>query len=219
MLFASAVEALLQTSLRRHEPRALAVAELLWLWGHIGELEGRRSGLRSGAIALERAASALNVTLRELRSSGDPQTDAWLGERAAGCTAAMRGLKAWILSPGPESLEALSARVASDIRIIVTQEWRDMPWQDPGPAAARRRHVLGMAMIRNVGIALLPLAVLLVIESTDVLALSPVARGQALLASIVWSIVTLLMTLDPDFTARMAAAKESMATLRQGTKN
>jgi hypothetical protein len=102
-----------------------------------GQLRGRNKVLRS----LELAARCLEHNLPTRLQGQDPETDAWLREKAAGQAAAMRGLKRWVLVPKPDTREHFIERISQDLVRTTVGDWDGLECAEPAegkPSRVRR---------------------------------------------------------------------------------
>lgn len=191
----------------RREPLGAALVSLASVLERLQRTPLGAGKPESNLMAIETAATAVRWYMRGSGASGDRRTDAWRHERADGVAAAMRELKMWVLVPGSDTQERLHERIGRDVASIAEGRWHDVPWVNAGPGTARRRRRLAVVVMRNIVIAAIPLGGLLGVQASGVLALDSQTRKSALFASGAWALVTLVMTFDPDFAARLDAAK------------
>jgi tetratricopeptide (TPR) repeat protein len=207
----SACFAIALRRIRKRDPLAAALGSIADLIGDLREARARGTALATSLNVhrLETAAAALQEHLRSCEPTGDQRTDEWLRGRAAGIAAAVRGLKAWVITPGPDTSKVLEARLERDIDNIAESRWSSLTWEDPVPIAAGRRRRLWMQILQNIVIAAAPLVSLLALESTGVLQLHGGTEDQAFLAAMLWAGFTLLITLDPDLMAKFVLVREA----------
>jgi hypothetical protein len=200
--------------LRRDDPYAAAVTSLVSVLVQLrtGVDPVDRREVRSVVSTLEDAAAGLLDHLRGLEPTGDLRSDAWLSGRATGIAAAVRNLKSWVLSPGPESFDALAIRIEQDVKSVGNGYWRDLEWVDPAVAAARERRLWVITTLRNLVLAALPLIAVLIAESVGIL--TGTTANQLLLASVTWGVVSLLVTFDPSFGEKLGALKDARAAMK-----
>ncbi|HEX2078045.1 MAG TPA: hypothetical protein VHG08_10055 [Longimicrobium sp.] len=114
-----------------------------------GQLRGRNRVLHS----LELAARCLERNLPSRLQGQDPETDAWLREKAAGQAAALRGLKRWVLVPKPDTREHFIERISQDLVRTTVGDWDGLECAAPTEAkpSRARRAVRTLAPIAMIG--------------------------------------------------------------------
>jgi tetratricopeptide (TPR) repeat protein len=206
---------ILERRCSRADPWAACLGALLSALAGVERLRAQRTADEERVTEdIETAARTLQLTMRRTMDRHDGTTDVWFAQRIAGHVSALRSLKGWVVSPGPESLGALEERLGQDIRAVARRQWRELEWVDPEPLAASRRRLVSMMVIRNLVIGAAPAVGLFVVESLGLVELGDTVRDQAFLAALVWAAVTLLTTLDPEFSSRLGAVRESITTMR-----
>src|SRR5262249_39412746 len=135
----------------------------------------------------------------------------WFRARANRWAAAVFELKKWVLSPMPDTYHHFIDRIASMLVQVIEGTWDrwdsfDMPATNP--AARRRVWLVRTGTATRVLIVTFTPAVLLIILQHSRYALSGPAATSAGLIAFAWVGITLLTTLDPAYSGKIAVLKD-----------
>jgi hypothetical protein len=157
---------------------------------------------------------------RQLRS-GDDLTDIWLSEKAAQFAAALRDKKKWVLTPKLDTRDAFIRCMRHYLIIAAVHDWdsleRITPEQLSRPRAWQSR---ATTALRTLVVAGMPLAGLWLIQQTSFLLAGTIAE-YATAGALLWAMLALITTLDPQFQTKIAAIKDVSSLLARsdsGTK-
>jgi hypothetical protein len=136
-------------------------------------------------------------------------------ERLARSAAAIRGFQLWVALPNSGTWAELRRRCIGILGTVLLKEFDSLPDDVPLPLDPPTRLRIVVAWLRTLVVAAVPLAVTLALRH---LAILPAGTwtNSALLISVVWAAVALMMLIDPLFTARMSAVKDLTSILRGG---
>lgn len=161
---------------------------------------------------LEAASMTLRHTLPRTRRSGDDVTDAWATQHYAAAGEAVRSLKKLVLVPRANSTEQLQSKTRAAVVAILDGAWDSLPRHDPPRVATSLVAGTGRFM-RAIAVAALP-ALFLVAAKANGFALPGEIRRFAEIGAWVWAFVGLMIAIDPDFAAKITAAKSVTSLLR-----
>jgi hypothetical protein len=138
----------------------------------------------------------------------------WLARRAAGWAEAIRHIQRQIIAPVPGSQGKIEALLAHEIRCVVTGDLGALAWREPPPPPSRRATLRRQAVsaARSLLVAALPLAAVLAAQPL-VHASAPVF-GWARIATAVWALLYVLLSIDPAMRDKIGAARD-LASLVQ----
>jgi hypothetical protein len=140
----------------------------------------------------------------------------WLARRAAGWAEAIRHIQRQVIAPIPGGQGKVEALLAHEIRCLVTGDLGALTWREPPPppsprATIRRRAV---SAVRATVVAALPLAA--VLAAQPLVHSSPAVFGWARIATAVWALLYVLLSIDPAMRDKIGAARD-LASLIQTT--
>jgi hypothetical protein len=132
----------------------------------------------------------------------------WLGRRAAGWAEAIRHMERQVIASVPEGRGKVEALLVHEIRCLVTGDLGALAWRQPPPLPPRlttlRRQAISTA--RAVVVAALPLAV--VLAAQPFLHASPRLFDWARIATAVWALLYVLLSIDPAMRDKIGAARD-----------
>jgi hypothetical protein len=142
------------------------------------------------------------------RLQSDIATDGWFQRMAKQMATALRALKPWVLMPKPDTREQFIARIADTFVHAAAGEWDALARSEAEPQTQRqiwRARVTDV--IRAVVTALLPLLGVWGIQQSPLAVPQPVA-GYMTIGSLIWLVLTLLVSLDTSFHAKLRAMED-----------
>ena len=189
---------LLQHRPSRDLPHATATDALLRVVASMRAVEGcpDPATRRTWADFLEDSANAIARHLRSFSGSGDPATDEWLSLRASGFTAYFRGLKRWVYHPGSTTWADLEQVLTEQFGHVALGNWRDVGWEEPGPAVTRAKRLRLTNVVRTAVVALLPAIAFLAIQASPY-RFSDELAGRFQLGIVLWGILYVLIGWTP----------------------
>jgi hypothetical protein len=156
---------------------------------------------------LEIIASCLQYDLpRRLQS--DIATDNWFQQMAEQMAAAQRALKPWVLMPKPDTYEQFIARIGKAFVHAATGEWDALPRSEGEPQTQRQRWRTRVTDVaRALVIALVPLLGFWGIQQSPLAVPQPMA-GYVTIGSLIWLVLTFLISLDSSFHAKLRVMED-----------
>jgi hypothetical protein len=138
----------------------------------------------------------------------------WLARRAAGWAEAIRHIQRQVIAPVPGGQGKVEALLAHEIRCLVTGDLGALAWREPPPPPSRRATLRRQAVsaARAVVVAALPLAA--VLAAQPLVHASPAAFDWARIATAVWALLYVLLSIDPAMRDKIGAARD-LASLMQ----
>lgn len=146
--------------------------------------------------------------------SSDTNTDYKIFQSASERATFLRSLKMWIATPMPTTRQDLAVSVAKNLMSAARGDWNSfdrLPLEEVKTGALQTR-ILGA--IRAVFVAGLPAVILWLARRPPLHLVMP---SYANMAVLIWAVVTLLVELDPRFTAKAEALK-TIKDVFSGTK-
>jgi hypothetical protein len=211
---------------RQSEARlpAMHIAASLFdaLWGlQQAETYWLGSRIRASAITdVYRAARIAQYRLLQLLPDTEAVTKAWRTRQAGWIAAAFSDKLTWLITPKPNTREALSEKLGPAIVAVLSGAWDDLELKtnDDGHATPRPPlTVIAMDVLRTGLIAALPLAIYLLAEWCDVLTgIDAATNGWLKIGSLVWAVFTVMFRLDPQLKDKVAALKDAATMLKPG---
>jgi hypothetical protein len=163
---------------------------------------------------LEGAASSLSRDLLPEPAVSRLGSGDWLARRAAGWAEAIRHIQRQVIAPIPGGQAKVEALLAHEIRCLVTGDLGALAWREPPPPPSRhatlRRQAISAA--RAFVVAALPLAA--VLAAQPLVHASPAVFSWARIATAVWALLYVLLSIDPAMRDKIGAARD-LADLMQ----
>jgi hypothetical protein len=161
---------------------------------------------------LERAAVCLSFGIQHSTALPSIASRAILQEKCSGAAAAIRALQIPVMFPDSKTLEPLRDTVARTIVIVVRDNLDLLPRET---AAAVEHHGLSriIPVLRTIIIGIIPSAVLFATHYSG-LSLSSTFNNWAILATILWAVITLLSLLDPLYATRIKTMGDLISAFR-----
>jgi hypothetical protein len=195
--------------LNRARPDLRIVDRLVWLlftietrergWGQVG-LQARLVDLLEDiALLLEHFRPA------RLRA-GDPTTDAWLRQESVRLAQSFRELKKWVCMPRDGTRRDLLHRLAQSLLCAATGNWDALERLDMSASVAPKWYSRVWHASCALGIAVLPLGALVALRAVG-LGFSTGLHDVAVVAALLWLVVSALLWLDPSFRAKTEALR------------
>ena len=132
----------------------------------------------------------------------------WLARRAAGWAEAIRHMQRQVIAPIPGGQGKVEAFLVHEIRCLVTGDLGALTWREPPSPPSRRatlrRQVISAA--RAIVVAALPLAVVLIAQ--PFLHASSGLFGGARIATAIWALLYVLLSIDPSMRDKIGAARD-----------
>ena len=140
----------------------------------------------------------------------------WLARRAAGWAEAIRHIQRQVIAPTPGGQGKAEALLTHEIRCLVTGDLGALAWREPPPPPSRRATIRRQAVsaARAIVVAALPLAA--VLAAQPLVHASPALFGWARIATAVWALLYVLLSIDPAMRDKIGAARD-LASLIQTT--
>ena len=164
-------------------------------------------------VQLERAARALAKDVPRCLNASDPVTSQWLSGRALGMAASIRQLKMALLTPREGSRAYVEDEIWRRLDAILTGRFDELAWTDVShtgdPGDLRTR--VG-SWVRTFVIVLGPLIALSIVQLTAFAIERPYADWLRF-GAVIWALVSLMIRLDPLFTATLDAAGKLRSAL------
>jgi hypothetical protein len=132
----------------------------------------------------------------------------WLARRAAGWAEAIRHMQRQVVAPIPGGQGKVEALLIHEIRCLVTGDLGALAWREP-PSPPSRRATLRRQVIsatRAIVVAALPLAVVLLAQ--PFLHASPGLFSWARIATAIWALLYVLLSIDPSMSEKIGAARD-----------
>jgi hypothetical protein len=167
---------------------------------------------------LEWAARLLTRDLLPLLSLDYLASGDWLRQRAAGWAEAVRHLQRQMLAPVPGSWPKLQARLRHEIQCLAAGDLGALAWRQP-PRIPSRRETLGrksIEVLRAVLVAALPIGAVLTAQAA--LHFSSGVFRWASIATGVWALLYVIITLDPAIRDKIETARSLTSTLHDARK-
>jgi hypothetical protein len=166
-------------------------------------------------IARELEFAARSLT-RDLLSAGVTSflgSGDWLNRRAAGWAEALRHIQRQVVAPIPGSQAKLESTLAHEIRCLATGDLGALAWRQPPPRPPRRTVLRqqAIATLRTILVAALPLAIVLAVQ--PFLHASPGLFGWARIATGIWALLYVLLSLDPAIRDKIDTAQSMVGLL------
>lgn len=203
-------------TLARSRPRAAILDGLIDLISYIdrSDLRNDLSNRRYWMLLLEEAAKRLERDLPKTFPCRDPQTTAWVQERAAGAAAALRSMKRHIAVPAPGSWDRLAAGLRQDAAALVSGNLGLMRWTQPPSAQARRKSLLhrALAATQQVLVAAIPVIVVFALQSVLKLSGSNLALARGV--TIFWAVFYIVISIDPALVSKIQQARDVLTEIK-----
>jgi hypothetical protein len=195
-------------------PDAVIVNELVTILQEVEQnpdqwidLKARRGWMARLEIVADRMEQDIPRQLR----SGDAATDEWMRKTARQIAAALRAKKKWLLTPKADTRQHFVRAMARNLVHAAMGDW------DSFEKAELQAPMLSWpARVANLAATLLksafPLLALLVIQRVYP-AFNALVGDYALSGAILWFVVSLLASLDPQYKDKLAGAGEALKLL------
>jgi hypothetical protein len=156
-------------------------------------------------VKLEAIATSIEQHLRQVRP-GDQRTRYVVRDQGTQIGNGIRGLKAWVLVPRPDTRYHLLLRVRDDLIKAAYGHWDLM---ERLPIEGLARSVAGRIVeaARNLLIAALAPAVLWILQQSPMQLSGNVLTGAQFLVATI-SIIYVLLAIDPNFPTKIQAVKD-----------
>jgi hypothetical protein len=167
---------------------------------------------------LEWAARRITRDLLPLLSLSYLASGDWLRQRAAGWAEAVRHLQRQMLAPVPGSWPKLEAQLRHEIQCLATGDLGALAWRQP-PQAPSPRDTLGrktIEVLRTILVASLPIGA--VLTGQAVLHFSSGVFRWASIATGVWALLYVIISLDPAIRDKIETARSLTGTLHDARK-
>ena len=177
------------------------------IWLDIGEDEWMESANRAEIVTgLERAASCLERNLAGQLRAGDTLTNVQVSNATAEMAYALRSLKQWALTPKPDTYEHLRRRVAESFLSATRGHWDSLPRATP-PKLTLAEGVSSKASraLKTLLSGSIPLVTLVAVRRLGIPLEGQIGQ-YATLGVILWSALTLLRLIDPEFKSTLEAS-------------
>jgi hypothetical protein len=200
----------------RQDPLLAAIESLLLVLHDLRSARGYR-GIDQRLYHcrhLEFAARCLTRDLLPLSRVSRLGSGTWLARRAAGWAEAIRHVQRQVIASVPDGQRKAEGLLAHDIQCLVTGDLGALAWRDP-PSPPPRRATLrrqAISAIRAIVVAVLPLAA--VLAAQPFLHASSSLFGWARIATAVWALLYVLLSIDPAIRDKIGAARD-LASLMQ----
>jgi hypothetical protein len=142
----------------------------------------------------------------------------WLKQRAAGWAQALRHMQREIVAPVPGGQSKLEAKLRHEIRCLATGDLGALAWRQPPPSPSRRTTLARKTIetLRTILVAALPLGAVLVGHavlhfSTEVFRWAGIATG-------VWALLYVVISLDPAIRDKIETARSLADTLHEARR-
>jgi hypothetical protein len=132
----------------------------------------------------------------------------WLGRRVAGWAEAIRHMQRQVIAPVPGGRGKVEALLVHEIRCLVTGDLGALAWREPPPPPPRRTTLRRQAVsaARAIVVAALPLAA--VLGAQPFLHASPSLFDWARIATAIWALLYVLLSIDPAMREKIGAARD-----------
>ena len=139
----------------------------------------------------------------------------WFKQRAAGWAEALRQMQREIVVSVPGRQPKLEAKLRREIRCLATGNLMGLPWRQPPPSPSRRTTLVRKAIeiLRTILVAALPLGAVLVVQA--VLHLNTGVFRWAIIATAVWALLNIVISLDPAIRDKIDTARSLAQTLNE----
>jgi len=200
-----------QRHVSSHYPQMLVVDRLLHLMSHLEEKEPLREPVHKRVITnyLEEVAVSFETDIPAYLRSGDSATNTWLKQTCCCIAATLRDFKKWVLLPREDTTELLQRRIAAMLIHAALGQWDHIERMEAQATRSRLQALLGFARVLIV--ALLPFGLLWLTHAT--LGFAGASREYAIGGAVLWALLTLLVSFDPLFGAKVAAMREAAQSL------
>jgi hypothetical protein len=176
----------------------------------IGQLPSSSAGLIS---EFEQAAVTVERHLPRIVATADVRTGDWLKIRSAGIAASLRDYKMRVLIPGSQTALELHTEMRSLLVSLGNGDWNAIRSCDPDPVTRREGARRLFSFGRSIFTALMPAIVLLLVQQTDYKLTGGVANW-AIVASVAWAVVSLLLLIDPQFAEKFGFVTGATTSVR-----
>ncbi len=169
------------------------------------------SARRDWLARLENVADRIEQDIPRQLRSGDAATDEWMRKTMRQMAAALRAKKKWLLTPKADTRQHFMRAIAQSLVHAATGDW-DSFEKIELPAST----LSWPARAANLALTLLksafPLLALLVIQRVYP-AFNALVGDYALSGAILWFVVSLIASLDPQYKDKLAGAGEALNLL------
>jgi hypothetical protein len=143
----------------------------------------------------------------------------WLKKRAAGWAEALRHMQREIVTPVPGGQPKLEAKLRHEILCLATSDLGALAWRQPPPSPSRQTTLVRktIEILRTVLVAALPLGAVLV--SQAVLHFSTEVFRWATIATGVWALLYVVISLDPAIRDKIDTARSLVATIHDARRS
>jgi hypothetical protein len=125
----------------------------------------------------------------------------------------LRGLKKWTSMSRSDTFQYFTAQLASIIILIADGNWDGLPFSNESLPSLRERGLIrGLAIVRNLGSALAPALILVVVHRLSIKLPDPV-MPYLYLGVTVWTAVGLIALLDPLYSSKFETVKAALQLL------
>jgi hypothetical protein len=195
--------------LRRAYPLEAVIDNLLDVIFDISQQDTRNDlgNRRSWMWLINSAAQTLQSDMVEALHSGEPQTDTWISERAAGAAYALRALNRQISAPNAATWSVLMKILRREVAALIEGNLADLRWKHPPPPEPSSKRILRLALLssRTIVVAATPLAALFLLEPLVSFPVSDYTWARVV--AIGWAILYLLLTIDPTLNDKINTAR------------
>lgn len=162
---------------------------------------------RNAIAQLERAASALERGFPAILKPLDLMTEVWLREQCVYLASSVRELKRWLITPKPETRQALRETLSLFVSESAVGNWDALRLDgiEPIQASSAIRHLLGTVRSLVAGIA--PLGVSLFLLQQKVLT-GPMSTPTLILTGAL-ALIVVLKVVDPQSLDQLARARDA----------
>lgn len=189
---------------------AIIINEFLRALSHMENINNRLigTGFKNNVIShIETAAGCVETYLPQRLRTGNKVTDSWADVASAEIAAGMRELIKWMITPKQDTIEHLKNRLTSYFIFASRGDWDSFPrisvQRIPQQVVWRSRiKIVATALVSSA----IPIITLWVVKRLDIV------TGPILLyltvGGYIWSALTLLSHLDPNYGAKLTAIKD-----------
>ena len=154
-----------------------------------------------------------SVALKDI-ASGD-----WLRRRSEGWAEALRHMQREVIAPVPGGQPRLEAKLRHEIQCLATGNLGALPWRQPPPLPSRRTALARnlIEILRTVLVAALPIGA--VLAGQAILHFSSAAFRWASIATGVWALLYVVISLDPAIRDKIDTARSLVDTLHEARRS
>lgn len=195
---------------------ATHLAELLSTINSLPKKWGNLNFMRKLMIDLEQIAQLFEDGLPGQLESGDATTDDWMKQQAVQRAAYFRWLKTWVLTPKTDTREQLIARLRNDLINALTGNWDAFEKREVAPTTIRQQWYKRFAHAgQQVISGAIPIALVWLVQKPPISLKLP---DYANILALGFAGLTIMMTVDSSFVAKISTLKEIISLVTQKEK-